>query len=43
MVERLFKFILVIEQTIVDPNWTTCVNSFCGNHCQKSLTKVRAI
>jgi hypothetical protein len=43
MVERLFKFKLAIEQTIIDPDWTTFVNALHGNHCQKSLTKARAI
>jgi hypothetical protein len=43
MVERLFKLKLAIEQTIVDPNWTTFINSMHGNHHPKLLTKVRAI
>ncbi len=32
MVERLFKVKPTIEQIVVDPNWTTFVNSFYGNH-----------
>jgi hypothetical protein len=43
MVERLFKLKPTIEQTFVDPDWTTFVNSLCGNHHQKSLTKVRIV
>jgi hypothetical protein len=43
MVERLLKFKPIIEQTIVDPNWTTFVNSLCGSHCQKFLTKARVV
>jgi hypothetical protein len=43
MVERLFKFRLAIEQIVVDIDWTTFVNSLCGNHHQKSPTKVKAI
>jgi hypothetical protein len=43
MVERLFKFKPTIEQIIVDPDYITFVNSLRGNHCQKSLTKVKAI
>jgi hypothetical protein len=43
MVERLFKFKLAIEQIIVDPYWITFVNSLRGNHCQKSLTKAKAV
>jgi hypothetical protein len=43
MVERLFKFRLAIEQIIVNLDWITFVNSLCGNHCQKSLTKARVV
>jgi hypothetical protein len=43
MVERLFKLKPTIEQTIVDPNWTTFINSLRGNHHQKLFTKVRAV
>jgi hypothetical protein len=32
MVERLFKLRLAIEQIVVDHDWTTFVNSLCGNH-----------
>jgi hypothetical protein len=39
MVERLFKFKLVIEQIVIDLDWLTFVNSLHGNHCQKLLTK----
>jgi len=43
MVERLFKLRHAIEQTIVDPNWTTFINSLHGNYHHKSFTKARAI
>ncbi len=43
MVERLFKLKHAIEQTVVNPNWTTFVNSLCGNHHQILLTKVKVI
>jgi hypothetical protein len=43
MVGRLFKFKLVIEQIVVNFDWTTFVNSLSGSHCQKSLTKVKPI
>jgi hypothetical protein len=43
MVESLFKLRLVIEQIIVDHNWTTFINTLCGNHHQKSLTKVKIV
>jgi hypothetical protein len=43
MVKRLFKFRPAIEQIVVNLDWTTFVNSLCGNHRQKSFTKVRAI
>jgi hypothetical protein len=43
MVERLFKLKPTIEQTIVDLNWTTFINSLRGSHHQKLFTKVRAI
>jgi hypothetical protein len=43
MVERLFRPKLAIKQTIINPNWTTFVNSLHGNHRQKSLTKVRIV
>jgi hypothetical protein len=32
MVEKSFKLRPTIEQTIVDPNWITFVNSLHGNH-----------
>ncbi len=41
MVEKLFKLKLAIEQTITNPNFTRFVNTLCGTHHQKSLTKVR--
>jgi hypothetical protein len=43
MVERFFKFKPTIEQPILDPNWTTFVNSLHGNHCQNSLAKVQIV
>jgi hypothetical protein len=43
MVERLSKLKLVIEQIVVNLDWTTFVNSLHGNHRQKLLTKVKAI
>jgi hypothetical protein len=43
MVERLFKLRLTIEQIIVNLDWTIFVNSLCGNHHQKPVTKVKAI
>jgi len=43
MVEKLFKLRLAIEQIIVFLNWTTFVNSLCGNHCQKLFTKAKVI
>jgi hypothetical protein len=43
MVERLFKLKLAIEQTIVDLDCTTFVNTLYGTHHQKSLTKVRVV
>jgi hypothetical protein len=33
MVETLFKLQPTIEQTIIDFDLTTFVNSLCGNHC----------
>jgi hypothetical protein len=42
MVETLFKLKLAIEQTFANPDWITFVNSLCGNHHQKSLTKVKS-
>jgi hypothetical protein len=38
IVERLFKLRPTIEQIIINPNWTTFVNTLCGSHCQKSFT-----
>jgi len=35
MVERLFKFKLAIERTVVDHDWTTFVNSLRGSHHKK--------
>jgi hypothetical protein len=32
MVERLFKFKLVIEQIVANLDWTTFVNTLHGNH-----------
>jgi hypothetical protein len=43
MVERLFKLKPTIEQTIVDPDWTTFVNSLCDNHCQKLFIKAKVV
>ncbi len=43
MVERFFKLRPTIEQSVVDPNWTTFVNSLCGNHRQKLFTKARVV
>jgi hypothetical protein len=43
MVERLFKLRPTIEQIIVNIDWKTFVNSLCGNHHQKPVTKVKAI
>jgi len=35
MVEWLFKGIPIIEQIIMDLEWTTFVNTLCGTHHQK--------
>jgi hypothetical protein len=43
MVKRFFKLRPAIEQTIIDNNWTTFVNSLRGNHCQKLFTKVQTV
>jgi hypothetical protein len=43
MVERLLKLILAIKEIVVDPNWTTFVNSLCGSHHPKLLTKAKSI
>jgi hypothetical protein len=43
MVKRLFKLKHAIEQIVANLNWTTFVNSLCGKHHQKSLTKVKVI
>jgi len=43
MVEKNFKLRLTIEQTIIDLDRTTFVNSLHVSHCQKSLTKARVI
>jgi hypothetical protein len=43
VVERLLKLILAIKEIVADPNWTTFVNSLCGNHRPKLLTKAKAI
>jgi hypothetical protein len=43
MVEKLFKLRLVIEQIVINLDWTIFVTSLCGNHRQKSLTKVKTI
>jgi hypothetical protein len=41
--EWLFKLRPIIEQTVVDLDWTIFVNASRGNHCQKSFTKTRTI
>jgi hypothetical protein len=43
MVERLFKLRLTIEQIVVNPNWTTFVNTLHGTHRQKFFIKTRVV
>jgi hypothetical protein len=43
MVERLFKLRPTIEQIVVNPNWTTFVNTLHGTHCQKFFIKARVV
>jgi hypothetical protein len=43
MVEWSFKFRLAIEQTIIDLEWTTFVNTFHGTHHHKYFTKARYV
>ncbi len=43
MVGKLFKLRPVIEQIVINLDWTTFITSLCGSHRKKSLTKVKAI
>ncbi len=43
IIERWFKLRPTIEQTIIDLDWTTFVNTLCGSHCQKSFTTVKVV